>query len=115
MRLLVQIFAATSMAASRSSSRGTTAVTEPQPASTSAVTGSAVYTISRIRCWGTRRARCVAAPSAPWFTSGRPNVVPSAATITSELPTNPIPPPRQKSCTAQITGTSHSYTALNAA
>ena len=46
---------------------------------------------------GTSRARCVAAPSAPRSTSGRPKVASSLATITmSALPTRPMPPPRQK-------------------
>ena len=33
----------------------------------------------------------------------------------SALPANPMPPPRQKPCTAAITGTSQSYTAAKAA
>ncbi len=74
-----------------------------------------VYTMARILCWGTRRARWVAAPSAPRSTSGRPKVASEAATMTSALPTSPIPPPRQKPLTAAITGTAHSYTAANAA
>ena len=36
--------------------------------------GLAVYTIDRIRCWGTSRVRPVAAPSAPRSTSGSPKV-----------------------------------------
>jgi hypothetical protein len=33
----------------------------------------------------------------------------------SLLPTKPTPPPRQNPCTADTTGTAHSYTAANAA
>ena len=33
----------------------------------------------------------------------------------SAFPTMPMPPPRQKPCTAAMTGTSHSYTAAKAA
>ena len=57
----------------------------------------------------------MAAPSAPRSTSGSPNVASSAATITSALPTSPMPPPKQYPFTAATTGTAHSYTAAKAA
>ena len=40
--------------------------------------------------------------------AGSPNVAPSAAITISALPASPTPPPRQKPCTAAITGTWHS-------
>ena len=52
--------------------------------------------------------RWVAAPSAPRSTSGSPKKASSVATITSALPTSPIPPPTQNPATAAMTGTSHS-------
>ena len=71
--------------------------------------------MARISGCGTSRARCVAAPSAPRSTSGSPKVASSAAITMSALPASPTPPPRQKPCTAAITGTAQSYTAANAA
>ncbi|SHS91077.1 Uncharacterised protein [Mycobacteroides abscessus subsp. abscessus] len=56
----------------------------------------------------------MAVPSAPRSTSGTLNTASSAATITSALPTKPIPPPRQKPLTAATTGTLQRYTALKA-
>jgi len=53
-------------------------------------------------------ANLVAAPSAPRSTSGRPNVASSLATMMSAFPASPTPPPRQKPCTAAMTGTGHS-------
>jgi NAD(P)-dependent dehydrogenase (short-subunit alcohol dehydrogenase family) len=50
--------------------------------------------MARIRCCGTSRARCVAAPSAPRSTSGRPKAASWLAITMS------TPPPRQKPCTA---------------
>ena len=99
---------ATRSAASSSSSRGTTSCTEPKWCSVAASTVAAVKNSRRIMCWGTSRDRCVAAPSAPRSTSGRPNVASSEATMTSALPTRPMPPPTQKPLTAATTGTSHS-------
>src|ERR1700757_2348714 len=66
-------------------------------------------------CCGTSRDRWVAAPRAPRSTSGSPKVASSEATMTSELPTRPMPPPTQNPFTAAVTGTSHSYTARKAA
>src|SRR5450759_4374637 len=71
--------------------------------------------MARISCCGTSRDRCVAAPSAPRSTSGRPKVASCAAITMSALPARPTPPPRQNPCTAAITGTAQSYTAANAA
>src|SRR5438477_555501 len=53
--------------------------------------------MARILCCGTSRARCVAAPSAPRSTSGKPKLASSAATRMSALPTRPMPAPRDKS------------------
>ena len=75
---------------------------------------AAVKNSARIMCCGTSRDRWVAAPSAPRSTSGRPNVASSEATMTSALPTRPMPPPTQKPLTAATTGTAHSYTARKA-
>ena len=102
------ISAATASAAASSSAAGTTRSTVPNSCSCRAVTVWQVYTIARSSGCGTSRERWVAAPSAPRSTSGRPNVASSAATMTSALPARPIPPPRQKPCTAAITGTGHS-------
>ena len=106
---------ATRRAASSRSARGTTSCTEPNWCSVAASTVAAVKNSRRIMCCGTSRDRWVAAPSAPRSTSGRPNVASWEATITSAFPTSPIPPPTQNPLTAATTGTSHSYTALNAA
>ena len=105
---------ATRSAASSSSARGTTSCTDPKWCSVAASTVAAVKNSRRIMCWGTSRDRWVAAPSAPRSTSGSPNVASSEATMTSALPTRPMPPPTQKPLTAATTGTSHSYTARNA-
>src|SRR5207248_2255401 len=80
---LAAIAPATSSAAARSSSRGTTFKTEPNACSSAAVAVADVYTIARILCCGTRRLRWVAAPRAPRSTSGKPKVASSDATITS--------------------------------
>src|SRR5580698_5926134 len=112
---LAAISPATSSAASRSCSRGTTRSTDPNCFSSAAVAVAAVYIIARALGCGTSRDRWVAAPSAPRSTSGSPNVASSLATIMSALPARPMPPPRQNPCTAAITGTAHSYTAANAA
>src|SRR6185437_8339340 len=109
------ISAATARAASRNRSVGTTSSTVPYATNCAAGTLRQVYTIVRINCCGTSRAKCVAAPSAPRSTSGSPNVASSLATTKSALPTSPTPPPRQNPCTAATTGTAHSYTAANAA
>jgi hypothetical protein len=45
---------------------------------------------------------------APRSTSGRPNLASSEATMTSALPTSPMPPPTQNPLTAATTGTAHS-------
>jgi hypothetical protein len=99
---------ATASAASSSSVRGTTWNTEPCACSSAAVIVRAVKYRARIRCWGTSRARWVAAPSAPRSTSGTPNVASVDAITTSALPTRPMPPPRQNPCTAATTGTAQS-------
>src|SRR3984957_9997832 len=112
---LAAISAASLSAAARSWSRGTTEWTEPNACSSAAVAGAGGYIMARARCCGTSRDRCVAAPSAPRSTSGRPNVASSLATMMSAFPARPIPPPRQNPCTAAITGTAHSYTAAKAA
>src|SRR4051794_28252126 len=71
--------------------------------------------MARILCWGTSRARWVAAPSAPRSTSGSPKKASSLAITMSALPARPMPPPTQKPLTAAISGTGQSYTAANAA
>src|SRR5690606_27727817 len=102
------IWPATAIATSRSCAAGTTSSTDPNRWSPCAVAAAAVYPLARALGWGARRARWVAAPSAPRSTSGSPKVASSAATITSALPTSPMPPPRQYPCTAATTGTAQS-------
>src|ERR671930_2356311 len=108
------ISSATFLAAAGSSSRSTTSRTDPYECSSSAVAVCPVYMRARIRCWGTSRDRCVAAPRAPRSTSGRPKVASEDARRMSAFPAIPIPPPKQNPCTAAITGTLHSYTDANA-
>ena len=62
----------------------------------------------RVFCMPTMRIRWVAAPSAPRSISGRPKVASSEASTMSDEPAMPMPPPRQKPCTAEITGTGQS-------
>lgn len=99
---------ATRSAAASSSSRGTTSCTDPKWCRVAASTVAAVKNSRRIRCCGTSRDRWVAAPSAPRSTSGSPKVASSEATMTSELPTRPMPLPTQNPLTAATTGTAHS-------
>ena len=67
-----------------------------------------VKNIARSLCCGTKRRQVRRGTQGAAVDFGRPKVASSEATTMSALPASPMPPPRQKPCTAAMTGTSQS-------